>query len=136
MEYQIYLKYLQTLERRVYMLQNTDVAALKKLAYKYLSADDFHEPEFVSGIIDTANDENLTRNEAIIDVVQQIITRIGDEDTRTNDAYDQGYQEGYDDASSEAEFNLDEAKVTSYNDGFNAGSKQAFAAQKEGQHND
>lgn len=118
------------------MLQNTDVATLKKLAYKYLTIDDFHEPEFASGLIDTANDESLTREEAIIDIVQQIFTRIGNEDQRVDDAYNDGYQEGYDEASGEAEYTLEEAKITSYNDGFNAGSKQAFATQKEGKSND
>lgn len=115
------------------MLQNTDVVTLKKLAYKYLSVDDFHQPDFASGIIDTANDESLTREEAIIDIIQQIFTHIGDEDERVDNAYNDGYQDGYDEATSDDEFALEDAKAKSYNDGFNAGSKQAFKIQKEGQ---
>lgn len=118
------------------MLQNTDVATLKKFAYKYLSIDDFHEPDFVSGIVDTINDESLTREEAIIDIVQQIFTRMGDEDERVDDAYNEGYQVGYDEASDEAEYTLEDEKITSYNEGFTAGSKQAFATQKEGKRSD
>lgn len=118
------------------MLQNTDIATLKKLAHKYLNIDDYHQPEFVSNLIDTVNDENLSREEAIIEVANQIFEELGDVSKRVDEAREEGYQDGYDEATSDDEFSLEDAKAESYNDGVDAGYKKAqreFQAQKEGQ---
>lgn len=107
------------------MLTNTDIAMLKHLAYKFTSSDNYFNPKFVSDLIDTANDEGLSREEAIIEIAKQIFNEMGTTDQRHDDIYQEGYQEGYDDANDESEYTIEDVKIESYDDGYNSGYQQA-----------
>lgn len=107
------------------MLKNTDIAMLKHLAYKFANVDNVHQPEFVSNLIDTADDEDLSREEAIVEIARSIFNEMGTTDQRHNDIYQEGYQEGYDDANDENEYTIEDVKIESYDDGYNSGYQQA-----------
>lgn len=107
------------------MLKNTDIAMLKHLAYKFTSSDNYFNPKFVSDLIDTANDEGLSREEAIVEIAKQIFNEMGTTDQRHDDIYQEGYQEGYDDANDESEYTIEDVKIESYYKGYDSGYQQA-----------
>lgn len=107
------------------MLKNTDIAMLKHLAYKFTSSNNNFNPKFVNDLIDTANDQYLSREEAIVEIARSIFNEMGTTEERREDIYQEGYQEGYDDANDESEYTIEDVKIESYDDGYNSGYQQA-----------